>query len=603
MVFFENMRNLSWCIAMSMILVCSCNEGTSVNATLRRAEIVMFEHPDSALRMIRTIDKKTIRGEKTRALYALRYSQALDKNVIDVADDSLMRIAVDYYVAKGSVAEKGLALYYLGRIYENAQNEDQSIDMFVQAEVFLSDEKEKDPYSYALVCYALATRFSMQQGYSEALEYYRKAETYFAVAGCVENVGWCCKAQGSIYYTLKDLKMLKISLQRTLTILETSNALKEEVELYRRWLLFIDAVIDDAKVPEIKRMLLQEYEGRDMSQLYGVEYSWLAYLYLKTQNVDSARYYQQRVFECPNIPADWRQNAYVNLCSIEKMVGNYQKALMYSERAASIQDSIHTVQHASIVQITNRQLFAEQIRHDLDDLRSRHRYQQIIAAMGFLLAALLLWQLVRATKRWRRKLHEQHEADVLHGNEMLQQLSLTYEELQREHNKLIDKVGIQPSDAREARFSERLEVRLVGLKNLVDNAAVYKNKPAAFFSAFSDFATVNPNTKKEAWADLQYVVNKKFGGVVDYLRKTYPSLRPHDLDLCCMICFGFSPSGICFIYGYEDIGSFYNKRSRLRQKLQLTDEQKLEDFFADLCARLKADKAEQEKKWTNDGGL
>lgn len=561
----------------------------------------MSEYPDSALHLIRTIDKGKIRREKTRARYALRYSQALDKNVIDVADDSLMRVAVDYYLANGPVIEKGLALYYLGRVYENAHNEDQAIDMFVQAEVFLSEGKEKDPYSYALVCHALAIRFSMQQGYSEALEYYRKAETYFAVAGCIENVGWCCKAQGSIYYTLNDWKMLKISLQRTLTILETCDSSKEEVELYKRWLLVNEALIDETKVPEIKRTLLQEYAGQDMLQLFGVEYSWLAFLYLKTHDVDSARHYQQLVFECPNLPADWKQNAYVNLSSIEKMIGNYKKALMYSEMAAAIQDSIRTVQHASIVQITNRQMFAEQIRHDLDNLRSRHRYQQIIAAMGFLLAALLLWQLVRATKRWRRKLYEQHEADVLHGNEMLQQLSLTYEELKREHNKLIDRVGIQPNDAREARFSERLEVRLLGLKNLVDNAAVYKNKPAAFFSAFSDFATVNPNTKKEAWADLQYVVNKKFGGVVDYLRKNYPSLRTHDLDLCCMICFGFSPSGICFIYGYEDIGSFYNKRSRLRQKLQLTDEQKLEDFFADLCARLKADEAEQEKKWMSGG--
>jgi hypothetical protein len=76
--------------------------------------------------------------------------------------------------------------------------------------------------------------------------------------------------------------------------------------------------------------------------------------------------------------------------------------------------------------------------------------------------------------------------------------------------------------------------------------------------------------------------------VVDYLRAHYPELNARDLDLCCLLCFGFSSAGICFIYGYEDMGSLYNKRSRVRQKLGL-EGLKLEDFLTGLCASLTKD--------------
>ena len=68
------------------------------------------------------------------------------------------------------------------------------------------------------------------------------------------------------------------------------------------------------------------------------------------------------------------------------------------------------------------------------------------------------------------------------------------------------------------------------------------------------------------------MVNRKYYGVVDYLKAHYPELRKQNLDLCCLLCFGFSQHGICYLYNYEDIGSFYNKRSRLRKKLGLPPE-------------------------------
>lgn len=78
-------------------LLCWGCKQTDVTQVLDRAETCMAERPDSSLYLLRTLDKRHISGSLRKARYALLYSQALDKNYIDVDNDSLIRVAVDYF--------------------------------------------------------------------------------------------------------------------------------------------------------------------------------------------------------------------------------------------------------------------------------------------------------------------------------------------------------------------------------------------------------------------------------------------------------------------------------------------------------------------------
>ena len=82
-------------------LLCWGCKQTDVTQVLDRAETCMAERPDSSLYLLRTLDKRHISGSLRKARYALLYSQALDKNYIDVDNDSLIRVAVDYYKGHG----------------------------------------------------------------------------------------------------------------------------------------------------------------------------------------------------------------------------------------------------------------------------------------------------------------------------------------------------------------------------------------------------------------------------------------------------------------------------------------------------------------------
>ena len=94
---------------------------------LMRAESMMQEKPDSALNILKQLPPHTLKTGEQQALFALLYSQALDKNYIDETNDSLIGIAVEYYNAHPEPYRLMLAYYYLSRIQFNAGSYTSSI--------------------------------------------------------------------------------------------------------------------------------------------------------------------------------------------------------------------------------------------------------------------------------------------------------------------------------------------------------------------------------------------------------------------------------------------------------------------------------------------
>ena len=97
-------------------------------------ETYISEHPDSALAVLDSISAMNIQGRKANAKFALLYSMALDKNYIDVTDNSLINIAVDWYRRHGTADERLKSYYYQGRVYQNAGDNEAAMESFVKAE-------------------------------------------------------------------------------------------------------------------------------------------------------------------------------------------------------------------------------------------------------------------------------------------------------------------------------------------------------------------------------------------------------------------------------------------------------------------------------------
>ena len=132
MEIFQSMKRL---LAITIILlsIASCTF-VNVSRTLNDVESYIMERPDSALAVLESIDRVDLNTARTKAHHALLHAMALDKNYIDVTEDSIAKVATEYYKKHGPRRNYARALYYLGKSYYYNEEYDKAILEYSKAE-------------------------------------------------------------------------------------------------------------------------------------------------------------------------------------------------------------------------------------------------------------------------------------------------------------------------------------------------------------------------------------------------------------------------------------------------------------------------------------
>ena len=135
-----------------------------------------MERPDSALKVLESIDRAELTTERSRAHHALLYAMALDKNFIDVTNDSLARIAVDYYKDHDPQQNYARALYYLGKCYFYRGEYDKAILEYTKAEKVA---KKCDSLYWGLIKAGQASTYRLTYNSIEELNSAKEAVNIF----------------------------------------------------------------------------------------------------------------------------------------------------------------------------------------------------------------------------------------------------------------------------------------------------------------------------------------------------------------------------------------------------------------------------------------
>lgn len=537
-------------------LLCWGCKQTDVTQVLDRAETCMAERPDSSLYLLRTLDKRHISGSLRKARYALLYSQALDKNYIDVDNDSLIRVAVDYYKGHGTSHEKALAYFYLGRVYDNAGDETRATEAFVEAETHALDTD--DHYICGLIYSYLGNLYFSQYSFDEALAMYDKSEKCYAQAGQLRNEGYMVEAKARVYklqhlwdnslneynkakeifFVLNDFEQI-LFINRAISIIQFQSGKQ------------IDLTID---------LLKSLYSENKIYTLPVEDYPLWSMISLKNKDLDKAREYALLSLSNKDSLSE-RQLAglYALLIEIESSAKNYSKALEYSGEYEKIMENIDEYERHNLIQEIEHKYKNRQLKDQLEAEEKYHFYQlKIISLLIFLAIIIALYIINHLIKRKRRIIIEKNKEIEIYKI-MADDLASNYTELKN----LYDRLGAErdQEDETETRFMKALDNRLKGLGDLLEEAYLFENKPERFLKTFKDYVKES-SAQEFAFSDLRYIVNKKYCGIVDYLQKTYSDLSESDLDLCSMICFGFSSNSIRQIYAHTNPDSIYNKRSK-----------------------------------------
>ena len=386
---------------ISVVLLFYSCDNRDISRALSQSEDIMSSRPDSALAIIARIDTTKLVGRPQRARYALLMSMALDKNYIDVANDSLASVAFNYYKIHGSSQSKMLSYYYLGVVRQNAGNFLQAAIDFDSA---LSLAKELEDYHYCgLSCRHLTTLNAYNYNHVLALKFARMATEYFDMCGETLSADY--------------------------------GRINEAGELIRNYryddaLVVIESVIRTNDYPPLLKLayLLQaeallygkrDYIGAEMSLTHVpisnsptdklIQYGYYAYLYeLKgeTQNANRFIALARPLISTPNDSLSFLDQ----VSRIHRMRGNYMAAYDDVSRAMEIQNRQITSLLGQSVTYTLEQHY-RQLLHD--EKGYSHRKTLIIAfilAISVIAASLLLYVIWRMR---RERVQDMAEIDTL----------------------------------------------------------------------------------------------------------------------------------------------------------------------------------------------
>lgn len=555
-----------------------CTSNGKIDFDLDRAHRLMLTHPDSSLNILLKVDPRQIESKRTKARYCLLYSQALDKNWIDIADDSLIKHAVEFYADHGNDSDKANAYYYDGIVRNNASDVEGAMESFVKAAIYA--EKTEDPYLNGLIHSVMGNLYFGQYSFEEAEAMYSKAASAFSLAGSRKNLLIVTYSKG----------LAEVCLDRNQNALESfDEAINIAIELADTATL-LDVVSsqgslsaklssDPASLQSIKKRLFQAYERYNRGIIPLNQYPMIGNIYLKEHKIDSARVYFERYLDSKPQFTEANYGLFALLSSVETQSNNYRKAFEYERLFTFYSDSLNAARKDILIQNLEKKYKADYYQKSYKVLQTQRRYETVIFILivfiGILITGISAFVFIRTIRIRNRQIAEykRYAAEVQQH----------YSELQAEYLKVSDRVRDDSSQA----LLTILNNRIHSLKSILELASKYENNADAFYKVFKEYIRVVSGKDKELSEDVISMANLTCHGIIRHLEKVYPSLSQRELCYCGFVCLGFTPESIRLLFNHTNIYSIYTMRSKIRSKMGLKNGSKnLESYIIAIMKRI-----------------
>lgn len=560
------------------ILAVACGSPKHIRQQLDRAEMLMNEHPDSALKILGPMDRRALETPETKARHALLLSQALDKNYIDVDNDSLIGEAVRYYSRRGNEVERAKAHYYYAVVKGNAAESGTAIKALLTAREHV--EKTDDDRMKGLVYTYLGNLYYEQFCFSDAATAYSEAVDAFKSTNQTFYLLYAMRRKGvslslinkkpEALECLSEAKQIALEAKDTTSLLEIVTSLGG-----------VQVLADSLSLPFYKQEIFSLYKQYTNGKIPVNHYPIIGYCYYLEKNIDSARwYYKNYLLRHPKV-TNLNVGIYSVMSEIEKLAKNHQKALEYKQLYIQYSDSIHIILQENQTSELNGRYEIQYLKKEYAAFRLIRKYEILSLISTTLLISVVCGFLIvshrKALRKKNRKIAECNRY-IEEGNEHYAQLEVQYNEIKKD---------IHVQDERSQTLFALLGNRIRSLQQLLEWASVYEKNTDNFYKHFKDHIKVAAGKNRELAEDVIAIANLSCHGIIDYLHENYPLLSLHELCYCGFICLGFSSESIRILYNHTNVYSIYTMRSKIRSKLGLTNQtQNLEEHILYLMKNL-----------------
>lgn len=413
------MKKLLGILLLALLSGCNVRE---IRCKLDDVESYIAERPDSALAVLESIDSTALCTKELKAHHALLHAMALDKNYIDVADDSLASIAVKYYQKRGDKRNLVRSLYYKGLSYYYDEQYNNSILELSKAE------------SIAIL------HDSLYLGFIQML----KANIYDLNHNDLDELE-CIKSALRIYTDINAVDYIDVAKLRLAQSYMSNRAYKDA-----------ESILVDLLLNETNNQTIRIKANRDYAFLKGTcpdpDYRTSVAYYEKTADVNNGRYMSKQDYwvwayalvqtgnnnkakQITDMLAqiDTSGTAYYWQYAIAKAQGRETESLVFFEKFSDANNEEVVKVLKQSVSTAQRDYYQSQY----ENIYNKIRIRSLILSIVIISASFLLSIFCISVIRYRRKKEEEKEYYVRYAEEVSRQLDEfkkgTYSSLQKKY--------------------------------------------------------------------------------------------------------------------------------------------------------------------------
>ena len=394
-------------ITTILCMLLACGPRKEYKETLLKAEELMDDHPDSALQILDSLGlHETEFNRHFRMQYLLHRMNAENKTSDKFTSDSLCNVLVSYFDHHGTVNERVLSHYLLGRAYTDMGEAPPAINSYQDA-ISAADTTVADFNFCTLSCVysQIASLFRQQLLLTKEIEAREKASRY---AFRANKIQWALYDQtiSAIAYILLNKRdsaeaILKSALEQyrkhgyPQQALRFSKALMHIYTAYPQRLTEAKVLMDEF---EAESELFDEHHELPPSQKKYYEYK--GKYYEGINKLDSAEYYYRKMYHPEMSPID-QDPMYSGLLSVftkrrqADSIAKYARLYcMANDSSIALKDRDMVAQMAATYNYSR--LEKEAHRNEVKAYKIQFGFiiMSIIAVLSFV-TAFLIWKYYR----------------------------------------------------------------------------------------------------------------------------------------------------------------------------------------------------------------
>ncbi len=508
-----------------------------MSADMAAIESILFDYPDSALKMLSSFDVESLQSDNDKAAYYLFQTMAHDKCYIDVSTDTMMAFSVDFYHQTEQPYYEMLANCYYSRVKFEKGEYAKSVILAMKARELAA--RLGNPFYEGLANRNIRDAYNVNYYYKDGLNYSLESYKKFRASGVQPYINNALFDVASNFIALKrvDESFLWVYQARDSAVADSDSLFIIECDRLLAKSYFAKGAND--KAVTLYNGILKTGQAIRSDSIY------LANTYIRQGKLNLAK---DLIFSSASevdYMESWiRWRYYEKEGNIDSLVVALRKCL---NNTLDVTDQQTENEMPGVI---SDYTFLEQQMNQEKAKAARLKSLITIMVMVIIFVCIIIIAVIVIVKH-RRKL-EKNVAFALQMQEELSRLTQSHDE-----------------------YSNKVQGLLSAKFNLLDQLSqiVYESTTSAaakrrISETISELIADLRREDSQKNQELAAFVNDAFDNLFTRFKTDFPNLRQGEYNLFVYSVLGFSASTITVFLGEKSVSTLYERKRRLRNKIK-----------------------------------